>query len=342
MVDFTIDAGHGGYDPGANGPTGLTESATTLKLALKVGSLLTANGVSVNYTRTTDTFVGLSERANYANNTGANYFLSIHLNSAGATATGTETYAFDPGGSDERLASFVQSNLVSAIGLPNRGVKFANFAVLRETNMAAVLTEVCFISNPSEESLLKTDAFLTKAATGIAKGVVAFLGRTWNGGGTTPPAKLYRVRKTWADAASQIGAYNVLENAIALCDLNPGYSVFDENGVKVYPNTSQPSDGLYRVRKTWDDETSQVGAYSILENAKIECDKHSGYSVFDEHGIKVYPLNAALWRVRKSWTDAASQVGAYSILDNAKVECDKHPGFSVFDDIGNKVYPPIR
>lgn len=180
MIDLTIDAGHGGNDPGAVGPTGVREKDITLKLALKVGNLLTSRGVNVNYTRMDDRSVELSERAAFANAAKARYFLSIHINSAAnAAANGTETYAFAPGGQGEKLAAAVQKNLVTAIGLTNRGVKFANYAVLRETNMPAALTEVNFICNPKEEAILKDEAFLNKAASGIAKGVIEFLGLKW-------------------------------------------------------------------------------------------------------------------------------------------------------------------
>ena len=238
MIDLTIDAGHGGSDPGAVGPTGLKEKDITLKLALKVGNLVTARGVKVNYTRTNDSSVGLSQRAVIANNSKARFFLSIHINSAtNPAATGTETFAFSQGGQGEKLAKAIQSNLVAAIGLPNRGVKFANFAVLRETNMPAALTEVNFICNPKEEAMLKDEAFLDRAASGIAKGVIEFLGLKWD---ITPPQQipqesLYRVRKSWEDAKSQIGAFKSLDNAKVECDKNPGYSVFDDKGNKVYP-----------------------------------------------------------------------------------------------------------
>lgn len=180
MIDLTIDAGHGGKDSGAVGATGLKEKDITLKLALKVGKILSSRGVSVNYTRTDDSSVELSQRAAIANKAKARFFLSIHINSASSpTANGTETYAFSAGGQGEKLAAAVQKNLIAAIGLTNRGVKFANFAVLRETTMPAALTEVNFICNPKEEAMLKDEAFLDKTATGISKGVVEFLGLKW-------------------------------------------------------------------------------------------------------------------------------------------------------------------
>ena len=101
-----------------------------------------------------------------------------------------------------------------------------------------------------------------------------------------PAAKtLYRVRKSWGDAKSQLGAYGVLENAKKACA--PGYSVYDEKGNPVYGEEYKPAaKTLYRVRKSWGDAKSQLGAYGVLENAKKACTP--GYTVYDEKGNPVY------------------------------------------------------
>lgn len=180
MLDLTIDVGHGGVDPGAIGPTGLKEKDITLKLALKVGKILNDKGVKLNYTRKEDKTLSLNQRSVIANNSNSRYFLSIHINAAAnESANGTETFAFSKGTEGEKLATSVNNNLVKVIGLINRGVKFNNFAVLRETKMPAALVEVCFISNPKEEAMLKDERFLDKAAEGIARGVIEFLGLKW-------------------------------------------------------------------------------------------------------------------------------------------------------------------
>lgn len=178
MIDIMLDAGHGGHDPGAVGPTGLRESDVNLQIALAVGEILTRNGVTVGYTRTTNVFVSVGDRARIANNASALNFLSIHINGfSDPAAHGTETFAFQPGADSERLARAVQKHLIRAIGLRDRGVKFANFQVLRETNMPAALVEVAFISNPREEALMRTPEFIRNASQGIADGVMEYLGR---------------------------------------------------------------------------------------------------------------------------------------------------------------------
>ncbi len=116
-------------------------------------------------------------------------------------------------------------------------------------------------------------------------------------GGISPVSSttvLYRVRLTWEDVKSQIGAFGSLDNAKACADSNTGYKVFDPNGVQLYPivvttpiTIVKP---LYRVRLTWEDEKSQIGAYSDINNAKNTVDKNLGYKVFDENGVQVYPV----------------------------------------------------
>lgn len=179
MSSIAIDPGHGGKDPGAIGPTGLKEKECALKIALKVGQMLKKHNVKVIYTRTDDSYPSLTQRAELANKAKADYFVSIHLNSSTSpSAHGTETFSFKRGTVGEKLAQKIQSHLVKSIRLANRGVKQENLLVLKKTKMPAALVEVCFISNPKEEALLKSEAFLNKAAEGISRGILAQLNTT--------------------------------------------------------------------------------------------------------------------------------------------------------------------
>lgn len=176
-MKIVIDPGHGGKDPGAVGPSGIKEANVNLQVALKVADKLQRAGLSVKLTRTTDVFVDLQPRCGIANSWGADYFVSIHCNSAGTPqAYGTETYCYKFGGKGEILAKAIQAELIAATGRANRGVKEANFYVLRETNMPAVLTELAFVSNPEEERLLASVAYQEKCALAIAKGIGKFIG----------------------------------------------------------------------------------------------------------------------------------------------------------------------
>ena len=172
---IVVDPGHGGSDPGAIGPTGLKEKDVVLKVGLKVRDLLKNYGYTVVMTKTTDKYVSLQERCDIANNSDADFFISIHNNSfSDSSANGTETYSFFPNDLGGQLAKSIQTKLVSTLGRYNRGHKTADFYVLRNTKMPAALAELAFISNPKEESLLRTDEFQTKAAKAIVDGILGF------------------------------------------------------------------------------------------------------------------------------------------------------------------------
>lgn len=166
-----IDPGHGGYDPGAVG-NGINEKDIVLSISKKVGDILKSKGCSVSYSRTSDVFIGLDERAAIANNIGVDFFVSIHCNSASPQATGTECFTHPTGNSKvKNLSVNIAAAIASKFGIPNRGHKEANFAVLRRTNMSAILVETAFISNYNDAQLLKNsqDDFAMIIATEILK-----------------------------------------------------------------------------------------------------------------------------------------------------------------------------
>jgi N-acetylmuramoyl-L-alanine amidase len=124
--------------------------------------------------RTGDTYIGLSARATDANNWGANKFISVHHNaSADRSVNGTETYchSYLSGAQDYDLRNKVHAQLLAWGGLYNRGAKTADYAVLRETNMTAILTEASFISNAAEESRLRNADYTWRQGYYIYKGV---------------------------------------------------------------------------------------------------------------------------------------------------------------------------
>jgi len=172
MKKIVLDPGHGGKDPGAVGSGGTKEKDVALAVALKVAEKLRQAGVEVKLSRSSDIFLDLQPRCDIANSSGAQYFVSIHCNAAtNRGAHGTETYCYRFGGQGEVLAKAIQDELIAVTGRANRGVKAANFHVLRNTNMPAVLTELAFISNPKEEQLLSSPSFQEKCANAIVKGI---------------------------------------------------------------------------------------------------------------------------------------------------------------------------
>lgn len=206
-MKIVIDPGHGGIsDTGAVGLSGTKEKDINLTVATKLAELLTSEGISVKMTRTSDIDVSLAVRATTANSINADYFISVHCNAFVApTASGTETHHYYGSAKGKQLAESVQTELVSALGLTNRGVKESDFYVLRATAMPAVLIELAFLSNPDEEKLLNSPDFQNKCANAIFKGITKTIGTLI----LHEPRATIAQAKEWARAK---GATNVFIN----------------------------------------------------------------------------------------------------------------------------------
>ena len=171
-----IDPGHGGDDSGAPGLGSKNEDDLNLEVAMKVKKKLEAKNIDVKMSRESDEFIKLGERANMANQYGADVFVSIHQNSADAeSAHGIETYYHPNKGMYEPLAKDIQDNAINQTGARNRGVKSSNLAVLRESNMPSSLFESGFVSNLQEYNKLINPAYQDKLATGIVEGIETYL-----------------------------------------------------------------------------------------------------------------------------------------------------------------------
>ena len=194
-----LDAGHGGYDSGAEGNR-LYEKDLTLKIAKYCqAELASYKGVKVYMTRTKDTYISLDNRVAYAAKVKADVFVSLHINSAVSSAVGAEVYYpnsnYRPsiGTKGQKLARMIQNNLV-ALGLRNRGIKTWNLpngtyddgsaadylAVIRgckKQNIPGVLVEHAFISNASDaKTFLSSNSALKKLAVADAKGIASCYG----------------------------------------------------------------------------------------------------------------------------------------------------------------------
>lgn len=170
-----LDAGHGNHDPGAVGPNGTKEKDVNLETALKLKKELENAGATVLLTRSSDVFLELSERTALANASDYDAFISIHADSFSSTSRGSTTYINTTvnfnGIRSKAMANAVQKNLVASLGTYNRGVKEQSFYVNRMNELPSILVELAFISNPTEEALLKSAEGQQKAAIGIAKGL---------------------------------------------------------------------------------------------------------------------------------------------------------------------------
>lgn len=188
MSKIYLDPGHGGTDPGTTG-NGLQEKNVTLTIALKVRSILNRDyeGHSIRMSRTTDKTVSLAARTNEANRWGANLFVSVHINAGGGV--GYEDFIYNGSVSNNTAAyrDKIHEEIIKQVDFTNRGKKRANFHVLRESRMPAVLTENGFIDNAGDAAKLKSNAYLDRIALGHANGIAQTLGlkkKSGSGGDT--------------------------------------------------------------------------------------------------------------------------------------------------------------
>ncbi|MGB9867134.1 MAG: N-acetylmuramoyl-L-alanine amidase [Bacillota bacterium] len=186
---IVIDPGHGGSDPGAIGNTGLKEKDVNLAIATKLKSLLETKGATVYMTRVGDTDAllppgqkekqgELETRAAWAGAVQADCMISVHNNAnPDSSMRGTSVYlakSTPNTASSTVLAQAVQEELSRALNSENRGIRFSNLYVPRESGVPCIIAEVLFVSNPSDEALLKLGATQDKAAQGIAAGIERF------------------------------------------------------------------------------------------------------------------------------------------------------------------------
>jgi N-acetylmuramoyl-L-alanine amidase len=209
-----LDAGHGGWDLGTVGRQGLLEKDLVLDVTRRLGKLLHDRlGVDVMFTRTGDDYMPLEQRADFANHAQADLFVSVHANySTSVTARGVETYYTNlfaaPGAKEaekkadgsiaqptpvslsagalhekmeesRRLAASVQRSLYATLAakspdIRDRGIKDAAFVVLTGTTMPAILTEISFVSSPTDEHNLQSEAYRQQIAEALYKGIARY------------------------------------------------------------------------------------------------------------------------------------------------------------------------
>ncbi|MCA1031652.1 N-acetylmuramoyl-L-alanine amidase [Bacillus timonensis] len=175
MFKLYLDPGHGGSDPGASG-NGLFEKDMNLDIARRIQTILVNEyeGVEVRMSRTSDITKSLKERTDDANKWGATFYLSIHINSFNTQATGYEDYIYIGLSNSSTTAAYqsiIHEEITKVNKLRNRGKKKANFHVLRETTMPALLTENGFIDNVNDSRLIKDSAWREVVARGHVNGL---------------------------------------------------------------------------------------------------------------------------------------------------------------------------
>lgn len=181
MVKIYLDGGHGGKDNGATG-NGLLEKNLNLDICKRIEELLKGyTNVEVMTTRDSDIYLTLDERTDKANKWGATAFLSVHINAnTSPSPRGFESYIYPNADSATRaFQNVIHQEIfrqISSFGIPDKGKKTANFHVLRESIMKAILTENGFISNAADAALMKRSDFLDKLALGHVIGMEKFFG----------------------------------------------------------------------------------------------------------------------------------------------------------------------
>lgn len=253
-----LDPGHGGDDSGATG-NGLLEKDIVLDIALKIRDLLLNNyqNVEVNMSRESDVSRTLWQRTNEANAWGADYFLSIHCNAFNGSAQGYEDFIHSSlsGSSQTAVYQNIMHDEITKVNqLTNRGKKKANFHVLRETTMSALLTENGFIDHAGDAALISDPSWRQQVAQGHVNGLARAFNLQGNGGGGD---LIYRVIA---------GSFQSRDNADSRVDF------LSSHGIDAFVDTITVSgQQWYRV---------QSGAFSSRDNAEARLDavKNAGVS----------------------------------------------------------------
>lgn len=172
MVKIFIDPGHGGSDPGASA-NGLVEKDLVLTISKDMQSILeNYSDVEVRLSREDDSTVPNDERAEMANNWGADYYISVHVNAGGGT--GFESYIHTSRASDTvSKQEEMHTSIVDELDVRDRGKKEANFTVLSQTAMSAILTENLFVDHDADAEKLQDRSFLTEIAEAHVNGIAS-------------------------------------------------------------------------------------------------------------------------------------------------------------------------
>ncbi|WP_368657917.1 N-acetylmuramoyl-L-alanine amidase [Metabacillus halosaccharovorans] len=211
-MKIAIDAGHGYETPGKRTVDGMKEYEFNRAVAGEMKKLLEKyEGVTVLFTHSDQRDVPLNERTTKANKEKVDVFISIHANAHGngnqwTSAEGIETYVYTTKPKTAtRLAQMVQNELISSTKRKDRGVKTANFHVLKATSMTAILCECGFMTNKEEAVLLQTSSYRLTCAKAIVDAIVKYYQLTKTK--STISSSLYKV---------QVGAFSNKQNAEAL------------------------------------------------------------------------------------------------------------------------------
>lgn len=267
-----IDAGHGMNTAGKRTPAGEREWSFNDKVVrAAIAELNTYSNVEVlrldDPTGRTD--VPLKTRTDRANAFKADVLVSVHHNAMTGrwgNHGGVETFTYTPVSRNPKskaLADRVHPKIVQAMGLGNRGIKGGNLHMVREFKGSAILTEGGFMDSNIDIKAMRNDAKLMAQGVAIAQGIAEYLGlqkgqaETASSGGE----KYYRVRKSWDDAKSQVGAFVSFAVAKKAAD-GAGLNVYDNSGKLVHSGTKK------EVKPVPKDEKNETAGKSLVKGQK--------------------------------------------------------------------------
>jgi N-acetylmuramoyl-L-alanine amidase len=185
---IVVDPGHGGPDIGAPATYGPPhqppfEKDLNLDIGLRLAKLLESEGAHVTLTREDDTYITLAERAATANRLRADAFISIHCNSCRVPGSLHGTSVYYDHAHSLVLADLVQRELVASLDTEDKGVRNANFAVIRRTQVPGILVETAFINHEGDRERLEQPNFRERAARAIVRGLCRFFEESGGTGG---------------------------------------------------------------------------------------------------------------------------------------------------------------
>ncbi len=306
VMKLYLDPGHGGSDTGATG-NGLLEKDVALDIALRIRNILLNEyqNVEVRMSRTTDTTVSLRQRTNEANQWNADYFLSIHCNAFNGEARGYEDYIHNSLSDSSQTAQYrdiMHQHITALNRLSNRGKKKANFHVLRETKMSALLTENGFIDHSQDAALMRDSSWRQDVARGHVNG----LEEVFNLQTKQSSGSMYKVIA---------GSFKNKENA------EKKLAHLESNGIDAFiVRTMINGEEWYRVqagsfkyrenaerRKNQLEQIGIADAFIIIDNMGTEETTPNGYSIMGE----TFLSSALLNRYVKTVNSNALELGSY-------------------------------
>jgi stage II sporulation protein D len=173
---IVIDPGHGGENSeDAIGPNGLREKDIVLNISKKLKKSLIELGAKVYLTREKDEYVSLVQRAKLGNEIRPNFFISIHLNSfPNSSIHGCEIYHYRNDKDSGSLGKAIMKCMVNNLNTVDRGVKIADFFLLREVSVSSIHLEVDYITNSEVEKKLSNQLYISRIADSIAEGIIEY------------------------------------------------------------------------------------------------------------------------------------------------------------------------